>query len=90
MTVMSVVPSDVIRSLTDACAPVPSATIAITAPTPMMMPSIVSIERSLTKDLRAREMAFVLLVFFMPVRQAWHPSLAKVLIFKIACRSFPS
>ena len=35
------------RSSTAFCAPLPSATIVITAPTPMMMPSIVSTARSL-------------------------------------------
>ena len=39
-------PSAAIRSSTAFCAPQPSATIVITAPTPMMMPSIVSIDRS--------------------------------------------
>src|SRR6059036_2431140 len=35
------------RSCTDFCAPEPRATIVITAPTPMMMPSMVRSERSL-------------------------------------------
>src|SRR2546428_13531415 len=35
------------RSCTDFCAPEPRATIVITAPTPMMIPSIVRSERSL-------------------------------------------
>src|SRR5512140_2710011 len=47
MTVSIVVPSDEIRSFTACCAPRPSATTAITAPTPITMPSIVSSERSL-------------------------------------------
>src|SRR5262245_24470123 len=46
-TVRSVVPRAAMRSLTDCCAPRPSATIAITAPTPITMPSIVRNERSL-------------------------------------------
>src|SRR5262245_41132726 len=46
-TVNSVVPSAAMRSLTACCAPVPSATTAITAPTPITMPSIVSSDRSL-------------------------------------------
>ena len=40
-------PRLLIWSSTRACAPPPTATIVITAPTPMMMPSMVSIERSL-------------------------------------------
>ena len=40
-------PRLLIWSSTRACAPAPTATIVITAPTPMMMPSIVSAERSL-------------------------------------------
>jgi hypothetical protein len=47
ITVSSVVPSDEMRSFTAVCAPVPIATIAMTAATPMTMPSIVSTERSL-------------------------------------------
>ena len=39
-------PSAAIRSSTAFCAPEPSATMVITAPTPMMMPSIVSTDRS--------------------------------------------
>src|SRR5512144_3187002 len=42
-----VVPSDAMRSLTDCWAPRPSATIAITAETPITMPSMVRNERSL-------------------------------------------
>ena len=44
---MRLEPRLLIWSSTRACAPAPTATIVITAPTPMMMPSIVSIERSL-------------------------------------------
>ena len=40
-------PRPAICSLTFACAPLPTATITITAPTPMMMPSIVKPERNL-------------------------------------------
>ena len=40
------------RSSTAFCAPLPSATIVITAPTPMMMPSIVSTDRSLLARMR--------------------------------------
>src|SRR5258705_4370155 len=47
MTVRSVVPSDAMRSFTDCCAPRPSATMAITAPTPITIPSMVRNERSL-------------------------------------------
>src|SRR6185437_13342360 len=43
----TVVPSFEIRSCTDCCAPLPIATIAITAATPMTMPSIVRSDRSL-------------------------------------------
>jgi len=39
-------PSDSMRPCTDFCAPVPRDTMVIIAPTPMMMPSIVSAERS--------------------------------------------
>ena len=46
-TVKTFAPSAAIRSSTAFCAPLPSATMVITAPTPMMMPSMVSIERSL-------------------------------------------
>ena len=46
-TVNTLAPSAAIRSSTAFCAPLPSATIVMTAPTPMMMPSMVSIERSL-------------------------------------------
>src|SRR5438093_12545767 len=42
-----VVPSWAIRSFTDSCAPRPSASIAITAETPITMPSMVRNERSL-------------------------------------------
>ena len=42
----TVVPRRAMRSLTDACAPSPSAIIVITAATPITMPSIVSSERS--------------------------------------------
>ena len=44
---MRLEPRLLIWSSTRACAPAPTATIVITAPTPMMMPSIVSAERSL-------------------------------------------
>jgi hypothetical protein len=47
ITVSSVVPSELIRSFTADCAPVPSATTAMTAATPITMPSMVSRERSL-------------------------------------------
>src|ERR1035437_4077385 len=47
LTVRSVVPSAEMRSFTCFCAPRPSATTAITAATPMTMPSIVSSDRSL-------------------------------------------
>src|SRR5512135_2828386 len=47
MTVRSVVPSDAMRSFTDCWAPFPSATIVITAATPITMPSMVRNERSL-------------------------------------------
>src|SRR2546429_350203 len=40
-------PRAAMRACTAFCAPLPSATIVITAPTPMMMPSIVRNERSL-------------------------------------------
>src|SRR2546426_2672100 len=40
-------PSAAIRACTAFCAPLPSATIVMTAPTPMMMPSIVRNDRSL-------------------------------------------
>src|SRR5438874_9049464 len=43
----SVGPSAAMRACTAFCAPLPSATMVITAPTPMMMPSIVSNDRSL-------------------------------------------
>src|SRR5438105_4245768 len=45
--VSMVVPSEAIRSFTDCWAPRPSATIAITADTPITMPSMVRNERSL-------------------------------------------
>src|SRR5215207_3269768 len=45
-TVNTLAPSAAIRSSTAFCAPEPSATMVITAPTPMMMPSMVSIDRS--------------------------------------------
>ena len=47
VTVSSVVPRAAMRSFTDCWAPRPSATIAITAATPMTMPSMVRNERSL-------------------------------------------
>ena len=47
ITVSSVVPNAEIRSFTAFCAPLPSAIMAITAATPITMPSIVSSERSL-------------------------------------------
>src|SRR5262249_15519364 len=47
LIVSSVVPSAAMRSFTAFWAPVPSATTAMTAPTPITMPSIVSAERSL-------------------------------------------
>src|SRR5207249_483727 len=47
LTVSSVVPRAAIRWLTACWAPRPRASIAITAPTPMTMPSMVSAERSL-------------------------------------------
>src|ERR1019366_1129963 len=47
LTVRSVVPSAEILSFTCFCAPRPSATTAITAATPMTMPSIVNSDRSL-------------------------------------------
>src|SRR6267142_873000 len=43
----SVGPSAAMRACTAFCAPLPSATIVMTAPTPMMMPSIVRNDRSL-------------------------------------------
>jgi hypothetical protein len=43
------VPAPRIWSSIAACAPVPSATIVMTAPTPMIMPSIVSTVRSLLR-----------------------------------------
>ena len=43
------VPADFTSSSTDACAPLPSATIVITAATPMIMPSIVRNVRSLCR-----------------------------------------
>src|SRR5947208_9645457 len=43
----SVGPRAAIRACTAFCAPVPSATIVMTAPTPMMIPSIVRNDRSL-------------------------------------------
>src|SRR3954453_6222493 len=46
-TVTTLAPSAAIRSCTAFWAPVPSATMMITAPTPMMMPSMVSSDRSL-------------------------------------------
>src|SRR5688500_7905549 len=47
ITVRSVVPSAEIRAFTDCWAPRPSATTAMTAPTPMTTPSIVRNDRSL-------------------------------------------
>src|SRR5207247_25352 len=47
VAMMRLVPRLSIRSVTLACAPVPTPTMAITAPTPMMMPSIVNALRSL-------------------------------------------
>src|SRR5512143_4104495 len=47
ITVRSVVPSAWMRSFTDCCAPRPSATMAMTAATPITMPSMVRNERSL-------------------------------------------
>ena len=41
ITLNTLAPRAAMRSLTAFCAPLPSATIVITAPTPMMMPSIV-------------------------------------------------
>ncbi len=46
-TVSRFVPSALIWSWTAFCAPLPSAIMVMTAPTPMMMPSIVRNERSL-------------------------------------------
>ena len=46
-TESSVVPSAEMRAFTDCCAPRPSATTAMTAPTPMTTPSIVRKDRSL-------------------------------------------
>src|SRR5688500_8370433 len=48
ITVRSVVPSAEIRAFTDCCAPRPSATTAMTAPTPMATPSIGRNDRSLS------------------------------------------
>ena len=45
-TVNTLAPRAAIRSSTAFCAPVPSATIVITAPTPMMIPSMVSTDRN--------------------------------------------
>src|SRR5438034_55267 len=47
VAMMRLVPRLSIRSVTLACAPVPTPTMAITAPTPMMMPSILNALRSL-------------------------------------------
>ena len=46
-TISRLVPIALKRSMTCFCAPLPMASIAITAPTPMMIPSIARIERSL-------------------------------------------
>src|SRR4051812_1048287 len=52
-------PSAAIRSSTAFCAPLPSATIVITAPTPMMIPSMVSMERSMLARIDCKATATV-------------------------------
>src|SRR3954469_7817672 len=52
-------PSAAIRSSTAFWAPLPSATIVITAPTPMMIPSIVSMERSMLARIDCKATATV-------------------------------
>ena len=49
MTMIMFVPADWICASIDVCAPVPSATIVMTAATPMIMPSIVSAVRILLR-----------------------------------------
>src|SRR5205823_2910010 len=58
-TLSNVGPSAWIRSCTDFCAPDPSAIIVMTAPTPMMMPSMVSSERSLFARSASRATAMI-------------------------------
>src|SRR4029450_6708204 len=48
-TMIMFVPADWIWASIEVCAPVPSATIVMTAPTPMIMPSIVSAVRILLR-----------------------------------------
>ena len=49
LMLMTLVPADLTCSSMVACAPRPSATIVITAPTPMIMPSMVSTVRILLR-----------------------------------------
>ena len=50
MTVIMLVPAALTCASMVLCAPLPSATIVMTAPTPMIMPSIVSIVRILFRE----------------------------------------
>src|SRR5262245_61008319 len=58
-TVKTLAPSAAIRSCTAFWAPVPSATMVITAPTPMMIPSMVSSDRSLLARIARKATATV-------------------------------
>src|SRR5574338_1280496 len=58
-TVKTFAPSAAIRSWTAFWAPLPSATMVITAPTPMMIPSMVSSDRSLLARIARKATATV-------------------------------
>jgi hypothetical protein len=70
VTQSTVVPRRAIRSLIDACAPLPSETIAITAPMPITMPSIVSSERILLARSAPRATAMVSVRSMVPSLRA--------------------
>jgi hypothetical protein len=55
----TLVPRLLIDASTEACAPWPTATMAITAPTPIMMPSMVRRERSLFRMSASKEMRMI-------------------------------
>ena len=63
-TTIRLLPMEAICSLMRSCAPDPTATMAITAATPMMMPSMVSAERILLMR-SARKAIFTLAAIFL-------------------------
>src|SRR2546426_362171 len=69
-TVMTLVPKEAIWAWTAAFAPSPMLTIAITAPTPMMMPSIVSAERMRCRPSTRNATSTVISRKFIPVPPA--------------------